>query len=98
MTVHMSKIHNQSFNQHSNSEKKLPKWKSYRLFPSGLKRLYVTRIKKTFECDVFFPAISSTTWARVQDEQVPSEEQVCKTGSKARSCCQLFKNKYIILY
>ncbi len=42
----------------------------------GLSRLYVTRIKKAFACDVFFPVISSSAWATVRDEQVPHEEQV----------------------
>ncbi len=42
----------------------------------GLSRLYVTRIKKAFACDVFFPVISSSAWTTVRDEQVPHEEQV----------------------
>jgi dihydrofolate reductase len=42
----------------------------------GLSRLYVTRIKKAFACDVFFPVISSSAWTTMRDEQVPHEEQV----------------------
>jgi dihydrofolate reductase len=50
----------------------------------GLSRLYVTRIKKAFACDVFFPVISSSAWTTMRDEQVPHEEQVtyllCRGG------------------
>jgi hypothetical protein len=46
------------------------------MYHVGLSRLYVTRIKKAFACDVFFPVISSSAWTPVRDEQVPHEEQV----------------------
>ncbi|XP_054269002.1 dihydrofolate reductase-like [Macrosteles quadrilineatus] len=41
---------------------------------SACHRLYVTRIKKEFECDTFFPKIPEE-FVEVKDENVPSEPQ-----------------------
>lgn len=39
------------------------------------KRIYLTRIKKEYECDTFFPEIDENTYKLTRDPEVPDEEQ-----------------------
>lgn len=39
------------------------------------KRIYLTRIKKEYECDTFFPEIDENTYKLTKDPEVPDEEQ-----------------------
>ena len=38
-------------------------------------RIYLTRILKDFECDVFFPEVDQSRFKLVKDPEVPEEEQ-----------------------
>merc|ERR1712098_1039965 len=40
-----------------------------------LEYIYITNIMQDFECDTFFPALSTKAWEEVEEKMVPSEIQ-----------------------
>ena len=48
----------------------------YRQFLPLAKRLYLTRVHKSFEGDVFFPEINYTEWKLISKEDFPFDEKL----------------------
>jgi dihydrofolate reductase len=48
----------------------------YRQFLPGTDRLYLTRIHKTYNADVFFPVIDFTEWQKVVSEEFPFDDKL----------------------